>query len=947
MGLVERGHELTVLRDFLTESDFGRGRVVLLTAPVATGRTELLRTFADEAARTGVHVLSATASRAERQLPFGVLRQLLQSARLPDYAGGIIELLDTGVSTAVLSQPLTESLDQPSASVLHKLCLALLMLIRQTSTVICVDDVQFCDIASLHCLLYLVRRLHSTRALLVLSETAWSGHAQPEFEAEVLRQPHAHRMQLGPLTHQGVHALLAEELGAGVAHRLADEAYDISGGNPLLVHGLITDYRASARGGAQPGLVVQAGFNQAVVSCLYRCEPTMLQVAQGIAVLGEPGGPARLGRLLEIEPEAVTQNIRALEAAGLLEGGRFRAAAVEAAVRGALPPGEQALLHGRAARILHDDGAPARAVAGHLLAADGVTGTWVVPLLHEAAEQALYDDQMDLALVCLRLAYECGTDERQRAQTRLALAHVEWQFDPMRALRRVDDLIQAIAGGYLTAREALAPISWLIWFGRVEEAWQAAETLRAACAGEKLDAPSPDLMESMQSARLVISSLYPAIVQHAGESAAGAAGPAAATPDEADGDPVRQVRSLLLVPGADPPTVERTHLLHAGYPWERPARIAGMAMAVLVYGDSIEGTTSWREALLQEQQSHRAPTLRALFATLRADAALRVGQLAVAERRARAALTHIAARSWGVGVGLPLAVLLHACTSMGRYDEALRHLRQPVPEALFQTPVGVRYLQARGRYFHATGRYSAALADFESCGELLARWNLDLPAFVSWRPDAAETCLMMGHDQRARDLMREQMARLPKAHPRIRGASLRVLAATADPAERLDLLRRAVNALRISGDRLELIKAYRDLGLAHLALGEGREGRIAVRHARDLARLCGAEGLTAGLPVDLEAAGATPEPASIASMAQGRLALADGDPDGGVAELSDAERRVASLAAQGHTNRQIAGMLFVTVSTVEQHLTRVYRKLNVSRRSDLPTGLRPGHAGPV
>jgi DNA-binding NarL/FixJ family response regulator len=48
---------------------------------------------------------------------------------------------------------------------------------------------------------------------------------------------------------------------------------------------------------------------------------------------------------------------------------------------------------------------------------------------------------------------------------------------------------------------------------------------------------------------------------------------------------------------------------------------------------------------------------------------------------------------------------------------------------------------------------------------------------------------------------------------------------------------------------------------------------------------------------------------------------------------------VASLAAQGCTNRQIARRLFVTVSTVEQHLTRAYRKLQLNSRSDLPASL--------
>jgi DNA-binding CsgD family transcriptional regulator len=53
--------------------------------------------------------------------------------------------------------------------------------------------------------------------------------------------------------------------------------------------------------------------------------------------------------------------------------------------------------------------------------------------------------------------------------------------------------------------------------------------------------------------------------------------------------------------------------------------------------------------------------------------------------------------------------------------------------------------------------------------------------------------------------------------------------------------------------------------------------------------------------------------------------------------LSEAERRIAALAAHGYTNREIAGRLYVTVSTVEQHLTHAYRKLKVNRRTDLPS----------
>ena len=60
---------------------------------------------------------------------------------------------------------------------------------------------------------------------------------------------------------------------------------------------------------------------------------------------------------------------------------------------------------------------------------------------------------------------------------------------------------------------------------------------------------------------------------------------------------------------------------------------------------------------------------------------------------------------------------------------------------------------------------------------------------------------------------------------------------------------------------------------------------------------------------------------------------------------------MCDLAARGRSNREISGELFITVSTVEQHLTRIYRKLNVKGRQDLPveqTGAHPDtlHATP-
>jgi DNA-binding NarL/FixJ family response regulator len=55
--------------------------------------------------------------------------------------------------------------------------------------------------------------------------------------------------------------------------------------------------------------------------------------------------------------------------------------------------------------------------------------------------------------------------------------------------------------------------------------------------------------------------------------------------------------------------------------------------------------------------------------------------------------------------------------------------------------------------------------------------------------------------------------------------------------------------------------------------------------------------------------------------------------------LTTSERRVAQLAAEGRSNKEIAQALFVTVKTVEVHLSRAYRKLDISSRTHLGRAL--------
>ena len=65
----------------------------------------------------------------------------------------------------------------------------------------------------------------------------------------------------------------------------------------------------------------------------------------------------------------------------------------------------------------------------------------------------------------------------------------------------------------------------------------------------------------------------------------------------------------------------------------------------------------------------------------------------------------------------------------------------------------------------------------------------------------------------------------------------------------------------------------------------------------------------------------------------------------GVDALTPSERRVAELAAEGMSNKQIAQALFVTLRTVEMHLSGAYRKLGIDSRLKLADALGGGEEG--
>jgi DNA-binding NarL/FixJ family response regulator len=244
-----------------------------------------------------------------------------------------------------------------------------------------------------------------------------------------------------------------------------------------------------------------------------------------------------------------------------------------------------------------------------------------------------------------------------------------------------------------------------------------------------------------------------------------------------------------------------------------------------------------------------------------------------------------------------LAAYVLAGTRLGNHAQVASKLQESVPAGVLQTRSALLYFNARGHHHRAVELHTAALDDFLTCGELASDWNYDQPSFVPWRSGAAQAFLGLGDLDRARQLLEEQLARLGDAPGRSRGITMRLLALTVDDERRYSFLTQAVDQLEHDPDRYELAQARRDLVDARSMAGPEVASRVQAAPAVD----------------------------GVLHPGRGRTPAA----------LSDAERRVADLAACGNTNRAISTQLCITVSTVEQHLTRIYRKLDIQQRSDL------------
>jgi DNA-binding CsgD family transcriptional regulator len=217
-----------------------------------------------------------------------------------------------------------------------------------------------------------------------------------------------------------------------------------------------------------------------------------------------------------------------------------------------------------------------------------------------------------------------------------------------------------------------------------------------------------------------------------------------------------------------------------------------------------------------------------------------------------------------------------------------------------------------------------------AAGDYHARLRgIDNPAWAPWRSLEALALDGLGRHDEALGLLTEELDAARRwGAPGAIARTLR-LHGTLGQNDGHELLREAVAVAQASPARLEHAKALVALGSALRRSGRRSEAREPLGRGLELATRCGAAGLAEAARTELYSAGGRPRRAAL----------------GGPESLTPSEWRIADLAADGRTNRDIAQVLYVTPRTVEGHLTSIYRKLGISTRGSLAAALSGSSSG--
>jgi len=941
--LFEREAELESLAGVVKAASEGGGGFACVEGPSGIGKTALLAAASRLGRERGMQVLGARGGELERELPFGVVRQLFEPVvvGLDDAARARVVDAAAALAAPALGFALSSiggvRISDPASGTLHGLYWLTSNLTGERPLVMAVDDAQWADGVSLRFLVYLARRLEGLPVALIVSIRDGEQRDWIAALAE-LASSASHFVRPGGLSTSAVGEVLERIGGVTPDWAAIVGVHRATGGNPFLVRelaGVLTADGVAFDGNLSERIAALAPrtVGRAIMARLASLDRAAGPVLRSVAILGEHAELRHVAALAAVDQGPASVAAGQLVRAGLLRDGlplTFAHPILRSTVYADISAAERAGLHARAARVLADDGAEADLVAGQMLHAAPARDPQVVTTLRVAADAAVARGAAGTAVAYLRRALAEPVDVDQRPAVLHELGRAEALIHAPAAVEHLGQARALARDPVARARCALDLANVLVFVGE----WPEVLALLVA-ATEELGDRDESLRLRLTALRLGLGH-YPSFAAQLDRELPQFLALARSQNPEARA--LRLYLALLLsVRARDTERVAelvRTGLDDGAFLAEEGSESLAAANAVhaLVHLDLVDQARAVAEVLLAEARARGSVTGFVNGIGTRALAFLRAGALADAEADARAAVA--LTREHGIFLVGPFVVayLASALLERGQLEEAEALVDEvTVPDGFRILPCWPTLLEARARVRAARADRASAIAIWQEAAEIWDRGHVFNPNVSSWR---SELALLLTEDDpdAARSLVEQELALARRAgSSRAAGLALRARGLLAGGELGLEDLAAAVSALEHSPAVLEHARALTDLGATLRRSNRRVEARVPLARARELAHRCGALVLTERAQAELRAAGARPR----------RLALSGSD------SLTASELRVTRLAAAGLSNREIAQQLFVTVNTVESHLRHGYLKLGVHSRGELPAALSANPGGPV
>jgi DNA-binding CsgD family transcriptional regulator len=908
---VGRQQELASLQESLDRARDGGPGVVFVEGPPGIGKTALVSRFVRTA--TDVRVLRAAGEEFERDLPFGVVEQLLAEVdgepvgdQPPAAAAGAGGMADPVLAGARLIGVLDG-------------------LQRQQPVVLFVDDAQWADDASLQALAFAFRRLRAHRVLGVVVTRDRVAELLPDCLRRVRTSEIGSQVTVGGLTADNLTRLSARLRTVPLSRRAAARLHEHTLGMPLHALALLEELPPESGWDPTRPLPAPRSFAMLVLGRLARSSKETERLVVATAVLGGSGPIDLVARLAQVDDplpfldDAIGARLLVEHASSTERWVAVPHPLIHAAVYGDLRPARRSALHARAATLVQDERAalrhrvaaasrPDAALAGEVAAAAQlpvVTGGWAAADALTAAARlspARRDrerhllDAVEQMLLSGRTAEACALapmlrDFSEGARRRLALGEL-----------------------------ALVTESTAIAEDLLAGAWQQCD------ASEE-----PDV-----AARIAVQLATAAQLRGAGEAAATWARRALAV-DAATASGLHAGDLLLLGLGlsgqaangdAPPKPAPRSpspgDTSAAGHPAALDG-LVGHGIARLWSGDRAGARDELAVAVALYRQHGAGPVQFYLLGLAGlAEAEYRLGSWEQALRHcdlAIAAAEDADQRS--------LLVPLHAVSALpragrGEWDLAQEHAWSAAEGAVTRSdPWTVGWAaSAHAAVAAARGDAPAVLAAVQPILQLRPSGCLDTVGILPWHEPYLDALVESGRLDEAEPVLAAYRAQAEdRADPTLLTVSHRLLgrvaAARGDPSE-------AENAYAIALDHAQRCpepfqRARLELAYGGLLRRQGRRAKAAVqlRSARERLSALGAAPDLDRCDRELRACG---------------LSRATAATPG---QLTNQERTVTRLVAAGCSNREIAHQLVVSVKTIEFHLGNVFSKLGVRSRGQL------------